>query len=77
MITTVAKISENIFLISQCLVFEDAPNGVRAACLAGMQSVMVPDKMVAEELTQEATIVIDSLENFQPELFGLPPFPKV
>lgn len=57
--------------------FEDAPNGVRAACLAGMQSVMVPDKMVAEELRQEATIVIDSLEDFQPELFGLPPFPKV
>lgn len=61
----------------QCLVFEDAPNGVRAACLAGMQSVMVPDSAVAEELRQEATVVIDSLENFQPELFGLPPFPKV
>lgn len=67
----------NFLPLYQCLVFEDAPNGVRAACLAGMQSVMVPDKMVAEELRQEATIVIDSLEHFQPELFGLPPFPTV
>ncbi|XP_037039523.1 probable pseudouridine-5'-phosphatase isoform X2 [Bradysia coprophila] len=62
---------------ANCLVFEDAPNGVRAATLAGMQSVMVPDKAVAEEFRQEATIVIDSLEDFQPELFGLPPFPTV
>lgn len=58
----------------QCLVFEDAPNGVRAACLAGMQSVMVPDVHVSQELRKEATIVIDSLEQFEPELFGLPPF---
>lgn len=78
--SNVVKASNEIFKIiyfSQCLVFEDAPNGVRAACLAGMQSVMVPDKMVAEELRKEATIVIDSLDDFQPELFGLPPFPKV
>lgn len=56
------------------MVFEDAPNGVRAACLAGMQSVMVPDSHVPDELRQEATIVLKSLEDFQPELFGLPPF---
>ena len=56
------------------MVFEDAPNGVRAAALAEMQSVMVPDKMVASELRQEATIVLDSLLDFKPELFGLPPF---
>jgi len=82
----VGKPAPDIFLVAakrfpdqpdpaNCLVFEDAPNGVRAACLAGMQSVMVPDKMVAEELRTEATIVIDSLEHFKPELFGLPPFP--
>jgi pseudouridine-5'-monophosphatase len=84
----IGKPAPDIFLVAakrfpdkpdpaNCLVFEDAPNGVRAACSAGMQSVMVPDKMVAEELRNEATIVIDSLEDFQPELFGLPPFPTV
>lgn len=39
-----------------------------------MQSVMVPDKMVAPEFCEEATIVLKSLEDFKPELFGLPPF---
>lgn len=58
----------------QCLVFEDAPNGVRAACLAGMQSVMVPEDIVAPELRKEATVVIRSLLHFKPEEFGLPPF---
>lgn len=57
-----------------CLVFEDAPNGVRAATLAGMQTVMVPENFVAPELRQEATVVINSLEDFQPEIFGLPKF---
>lgn len=59
----------------QCLVFEDAPNGVRAGVLAGgMQTVMVPEAFVADELRKEATIVLNSLEEFQPEQFGLPAF---
>lgn len=58
----------------QCLVFEDAPNGVRAATLAGMQSVMVPDPHVDDELRKEATVVLKSLNEFRPEQFGLPPF---
>jgi len=57
-----------------CLVFEDSPNGVHAACLAGMQSVMVPDDMVASKQRKEATIVFNSLLDFKPEQFGLPPF---
>ncbi|XP_011291370.1 probable pseudouridine-5'-phosphatase isoform X2 [Musca domestica] len=59
---------------SQCLVFEDAPNGVKGAHSAGMQVVMVPDERVPLEMCSLATQRILSLEQFQPELFGLPPF---
>lgn len=59
---------------SKCLVFEDSPNGVRAGKLAGMQTVMVPDKIVSPELRSEATVVLESLLQFQPELFNLPKF---
>lgn len=58
----------------QCLVFEDAPNGVTAGVSAGMQVVMVPDPHISEEQRKHATVVLDSLEEFKPELFGLPAF---
>lgn len=53
---------------------EDAPNGVAGAISAAMQVVMVPAEYISEELKGKATMAIKSLNEFQPELFGLPPF---
>ncbi|CAH1175702.1 unnamed protein product [Phaedon cochleariae] len=61
---------------SQCLVLEDAINGIRGALKAGMQAIMIPDEIVPYELWKEATLRLDSLECMVPELFGLPPFKK-
>lgn len=59
-----------------CLVFEEAPNGVKGARAGNMQCVMTPDKRLPMEGRDEATLVLRSLEEFQPELFGLPPFTR-
>ena len=57
----------------KCLVFEDSGLGVDGAISAGMQCVMVPDKRF--ECTQRnATKIIPSLLEFEPQLFGLPAF---
>lgn len=62
------------FSLLQCLVFEDAPNGCRAAKSAGMQVVMVPDSHVTDQQKEDATVVFKTLLDFKPEDFGLPPF---
>lgn len=60
-----------------CLVFEDSVMGVKAARAAGMQVVMTPDPRVPIASRRNATMVIKSLADFQPELFGLPPYEYV
>ncbi|CAO1618353.1 unnamed protein product [Parajaminaea phylloscopi] len=59
------------------LVFEDATNGVEAAIKAGMQVVWVPDDnlraVVGDDIGATQTLT-GGLEEFRPELFGLPPY---
>lgn len=51
-----------------CLVFEDSTSGVQGALEAGMQVVMVPER----NIHPGATEVLESLDMFDPEKYGLP-----
>jgi len=80
------KPSPDIFLLARkrlgnpplenCLVFEDAVNGIKAALNAGMHVVWVPDPGLAEMYPENngATEKLDSLESFDPSKYGLPSF---
>lgn len=58
----------------QCLVLEDAVNGVKAALAAKMQVVVVPDPRIDQGQLQDATLILKSLDELKPELFGLPAY---
>ncbi|MEB3277490.1 MAG: HAD-IA family hydrolase [Lyngbya sp.] len=57
-----------------CLVFEDALAGVAAAKAAGMYVVAVPAADMDKQLYLEADQILNSLSEFQPEYWQLPPF---
>ncbi|CAJ1956696.1 unnamed protein product [Sphenostylis stenocarpa] len=56
-----------------CLVFEDSLVGVKAANAAKMKIVAVPSRREAD-CNGLANVVLHSLLEFQPELWGLPPY---
>ncbi|XP_074657670.1 pseudouridine-5'-phosphatase-like [Tubulanus polymorphus] len=61
----------------QVLVFEDADNGVMAATNAGMSVVWIPgpqSQSDRSEYDNVASLTLDSMADFKPELFGLPPY---
>ncbi|ESW21737.1 hypothetical protein PHAVU_005G095600 [Phaseolus vulgaris] len=56
-----------------CLVIEDSMVGVKAANAAKMKIVAIPSRREAD-CNGLANVVLHSLLEFQPELWGLPPF---
>ena len=59
---------------AECLVFEDAPTGTEAALTAGMSVVVVPDPNMDHCHYKNASQIISSLKDFDPEYWGLPKF---
>ncbi|XP_045470602.1 pseudouridine-5'-phosphatase-like [Harmonia axyridis] len=58
------------------LVLEDASEGVASAKGAQMNVVWFPNKYMKKENDPGALAVLDSIEAFNPEQFGLPPIKK-
>lgn len=64
---------------AECLVFEDAPNGVQAARAGNMPVVAVPHPLLRDmpeewAIISEADQVLASLEEFDPAVWGLPAY---
>uniref|UniRef100_A0A915C593 Uncharacterized protein n=1 Tax=Parascaris univalens TaxID=6257 RepID=A0A915C593_PARUN len=76
-LVTMNRFKEKPKSASNVAVFEDSPNGIRAAVGAGMRAVMIPDVRYAsppEDIKDRITMVLRSFEEFLPESLGLPPY---
>ncbi|XP_044735391.1 pseudouridine-5'-phosphatase-like [Chrysoperla carnea] len=61
--------------LSKCLAFEASMAGTAAAITSDMQVVMVPNSfLMGSKLMKYPTIAIRHLDDFIPEMFGLPPY---
>jgi pseudouridine 5'-phosphatase len=58
---------------SQCLVFEDSPSGIDAACAAGMYAIAVPDPHMEDSAYPNAHQIIRNLNDVDLAGWGLPP----
>ncbi|MBK7973526.1 MAG: HAD-IA family hydrolase [Deltaproteobacteria bacterium] len=56
---------------SECLAFEDAPNGAQAALAAGMTVIAVPGPHAPRSVYPTVHELLDSLAEFRPERYGL------
>lgn len=76
-ITAAAKIHK---LPHQCVVFEDAPAGIKAAIAAGMTAVALPNHKVDPKLYADErpthTVPSARILDFDLALLGFPPIPK-
>ena len=57
-----------------CLVFEDSLAGMQAALAANMSVIAIPHPDFERNLYQAATQILNSLTEFQPQLWHLPKF---
>lgn len=57
-----------------CLIFEDAPSGVKAAVAAKMSVIAVPDPHLNKNIFENADLIINNLNEFKPDHWGLPAF---
>ncbi|MGR3221179.1 MAG: HAD-IA family hydrolase, partial [Candidatus Anammoxibacter sp.] len=60
----------------ECLVFEDAPAGMEAALNANMSVIVVPDPEMDRSAYKGAHQMLNSLKEFQPQEWGMPPLPS-
>lgn len=57
---------------ARTLAFEDSPNGVLSAVAAGLRAIAVPDPAMDRSRYTEATAILDGLQHFRPQDWGLP-----